>query len=122
MMHIKKITLEQILPCLADPSKIRFVAAIDRDVSEFLPYLNAVLKGAIYNHGSAYLTGMVRSSDFPTGNPYQAARNGECDAFVAGWTDGNLFPLVNPYPSHFGGGSSSLGDAFYANLGANGEW
>ena len=55
-MHIHDITLEQVLPCFADPSKIRFIAAIDRDVSEILPYLNAVLKGAIYNHGARTLT------------------------------------------------------------------
>lgn len=55
-MFVRTITIEQILPCLADASKIRFVAAIDRDVSEILPYLNAVLKGAIYNHGARTLT------------------------------------------------------------------
>ncbi len=56
MMRIQNITLEQILPCLADTARIRFIAAIDRDVSEILPYLNAVLKGAIYNHGAHTLT------------------------------------------------------------------
>ena len=55
IQRIQNITLEQILPCLADTSKIRFVAAIDRDVSEILPYLNAVLLGAIYNHGARSL-------------------------------------------------------------------
>ncbi|MCX6349453.1 MAG: Fe-S cluster protein [Candidatus Aureabacteria bacterium] len=56
MQKVGAITIEQILPCLADPDKIRFVASIDRDVSEILPYLNAVLKGAIYNHGARSLT------------------------------------------------------------------
>ncbi|MFN4226620.1 MAG: (Fe-S)-binding protein [Candidatus Ratteibacteria bacterium] len=50
------ITIERILPCLADPDKIRFIALIDEDISEFLPYLNAILPKAIYNHTGKSLT------------------------------------------------------------------
>lgn len=50
------ITIERILPCLADPEKIRFVASIDEDISEILPYLNSILPKAIYNHSDKSLT------------------------------------------------------------------
>lgn len=50
------ITIERILPCLADPEKIRFVASIDEDISEILPYLNSILPKAIYNHSGKSLT------------------------------------------------------------------
>lgn len=50
------ITIERILPCLADPEKIRFVASIDEDISEILPYLNSILPKAICNHSGKSLT------------------------------------------------------------------
>jgi len=55
-MLIQKIKITEIMPCLADPEKIRFIAYFDTDVSAVLPYLNAVLKGAIYNHCGKTLT------------------------------------------------------------------
>ena len=55
-MFIKTIKIIHILPCLADPEKIRFIAYFDKNVSEILPYLNAVVKGAIYNHLNHTLT------------------------------------------------------------------
>ena len=55
-MYIQKITIEHILPCLADPEKIRFKATIDRDASEMYPYLNTVIEKAIYNHEGHTLT------------------------------------------------------------------
>jgi ArsR family metal-binding transcriptional regulator len=57
-MHGRKmeITIERILPCIADPEKIRFVALIDEDISEILPYLNSILPKAIYNHEGKSLT------------------------------------------------------------------
>lgn len=53
-MFIKEIAIEHILPCLADTEKIRFIASMDRDVSEFLPYLNAILKDAGYDVPSVF--------------------------------------------------------------------
>ncbi len=55
-MFIKTIKITHIFPCLADPEKIRFIAYFDKNVSKILPYLNTVLKGAIYNHLSHTLT------------------------------------------------------------------
>lgn len=55
-MFVEQITIEHILPCLADPAKIRFKAALDRDASEIYPYLNTIIEGAIYNHEGRTLT------------------------------------------------------------------
>lgn len=55
-MFIKKIQMAHILPCIADPDKIRFTAYLEKDVSELLPYLNAAIKGGIYNHQGQTLT------------------------------------------------------------------
>lgn len=48
--------ITHVLPCLADPSKIRFHAKPCADLREVLPYLNVVLPGAIYNHAALALT------------------------------------------------------------------
>jgi ArsR family metal-binding transcriptional regulator len=50
------IKIAHILPCLANPEKIRFIAYFDKNVSEVFPYLNAILDGAIYNHEGKTLT------------------------------------------------------------------
>jgi len=55
-MLIDKIKISHIMPCLADSEKIRFIAYFEKDISEVFPYLNAVLKGAIYNHNGHTLT------------------------------------------------------------------
>jgi len=55
-MFVNKIEIIETMPCLADPEKIRFIARIEKDVSEVFPYLNSVLKGAIYNHNARTLT------------------------------------------------------------------
>ncbi len=53
MRHLRIV---RVLPCLADPGKIRFASEFDRDVSEIFPYVNATIKGAIYNHAGRTLT------------------------------------------------------------------
>lgn len=47
-MLVEKIEIESVEPCFADESKIRLIARIPVDVSEVLPYLNAVLANATY--------------------------------------------------------------------------
>lgn len=47
-MLIERIDIEQVEPCFADETKIRLIARIPVDVSELLPYLNAVLANATY--------------------------------------------------------------------------
>lgn len=55
-MFLKRIKITHILPCLADPEKIRFIAYFDKNISDIFPYLNAILDGAIYNHEGKTLT------------------------------------------------------------------
>lgn len=51
-----EIRIERIMNCMADPRKIRFRAVLDEDIGELLPYLNAMIPGAIYNHAGGSLT------------------------------------------------------------------
>ena len=54
LLHSYKIT--RTLPCLADPEKIRVIADVSGEIHEVFPYLNATLKGCIYNHPANTLT------------------------------------------------------------------
>ena len=54
LLHSYQIT--RILPCIADPEKIRVIAEVSGEIQEVFPYLNAVLKGCIYNHPALTLT------------------------------------------------------------------
>lgn len=51
-----RIEIKRVPPCFADPDKIRVKAELGEDVSELLPYLNSIIKGAIYNPGMSSLT------------------------------------------------------------------
>ena len=53
---LKSITLCYVAPCVADPKKIRLIAYFSIDISEILPYLNAIIKGASYNKNANILT------------------------------------------------------------------
>lgn len=53
---LKSITLCYVAPCMADEKKIRLIAYFDRDITEILPYLNSVIKGASYNKNASTLT------------------------------------------------------------------
>ncbi len=53
---LKSITLCYVAPCMADEKKIRLIGYFNRDMTEILPYLNAVIKGASYNKGASTLT------------------------------------------------------------------
>jgi ArsR family metal-binding transcriptional regulator len=53
---LKSITLCYVAPCIADEKKIRLIAYFDRDITEILPYLNSVIKGASYNKNASTLT------------------------------------------------------------------
>jgi ArsR family metal-binding transcriptional regulator len=55
-MLLNSFQITHILPCLADPEKIRAIAQLSDDIREALPYLNATLKGTIYNHRAGILT------------------------------------------------------------------
>lgn len=55
-MLLNGVEITHILPCIADPEKIRTIAQLSDDIREVLPYLNAALKGTIYNHAAGILT------------------------------------------------------------------
>lgn len=53
---LNEVTITRVEPCLADPSEWRLYATPDVDLSEMLPYLNAILPGARYTHGTRTLS------------------------------------------------------------------
>jgi ArsR family metal-binding transcriptional regulator len=55
-MLLDSYKITRVLPCLADPEKIRVIAEIAGEIHEAFPYLNATLKGCIYNHPALTLT------------------------------------------------------------------
>jgi ArsR family metal-binding transcriptional regulator len=55
-MLLNSYKITRILPCIADPEKIRVIAEVSDEIHEVFPYLNAVVKGCIYNHTALTLT------------------------------------------------------------------
>lgn len=55
-MLLSSYKITRTLPCLADPEKIRVIAEVSGEIYEAFPYLNAILKGCIYNHPAFTLT------------------------------------------------------------------
>jgi len=55
-MVLKGYRITHILPCLADPEKIRAIVELDEEIQEAFPYVNSLLKGCIYNHPAMILT------------------------------------------------------------------
>jgi len=53
---LNEVRIVQTMPCIAMPERIRFIAELDRDISEVMPYLNAVIENAIYNPNGPSLT------------------------------------------------------------------
>lgn len=52
---LREIEITHILDCIADPTRIRVVAELSDDVSEVMPYLNAVIGKASYGHEARIL-------------------------------------------------------------------
>ncbi len=55
-MILQSYKITRILPCIADPEKIRVIAELSDEIHEVFPYLNALIKGCIYNHPALTLT------------------------------------------------------------------
>jgi len=55
-MLLQSYKITRTLPCIADPEKIRVIAEVSDEIHEVFPYLNAVIKGCIYNHPAFTLT------------------------------------------------------------------
>jgi ArsR family metal-binding transcriptional regulator len=60
-MLLNSYKITRILPCIADPEKIRVIAEVSDEIHEVFPYLNAIIKGCIYNHPALTLT--IRNED-----------------------------------------------------------
>ena len=94
-----RIKVIQVLPCFADPEKIRFIAEVDEDISELLPYMNAIVKGAIYNPNFPSLT--VRHEGalvtiYPKSVKAGLVRDEEHAREIIGWLEG----LIEHCKSH----------------------
>ena len=55
-MFLNSYKITRILPCIADPEKIRVIAEVSDEIHEVFPYLNATIKGCIFNHPALTLT------------------------------------------------------------------
>ena len=55
-MYLEEVKMTFIQPCTADSARIRFKAKFSTDISEILPYINSVVKDAIYNKKIQSLT------------------------------------------------------------------
>ena len=56
MPLVNRYEIVSVVPCLADTAKIRVTAQLDADIAEALPYVNAVLKRAVFNPQGKTLT------------------------------------------------------------------
>jgi len=55
-MYVKRIAIERVVPCIADPMKVRVIARADRDLKDVLPYIDRVLPLAHYSETMNILT------------------------------------------------------------------
>lgn len=55
-MFLDKVTVVFIEPCTTAGDKLKFTAKFSRDIAEVLPYINAHMKTARYNHKAQNLT------------------------------------------------------------------
>ncbi len=56
MVFLREVDVYHISPCFADNSKIRLKATLSDDIASVMPYLNSVVKNAIYNQHVPNLT------------------------------------------------------------------
>lgn len=52
----RSFTITHVLDCIADPTKNRVIARLSDDISPVFPYVNAVLRGILYNPEGQTLT------------------------------------------------------------------
>jgi len=55
-MLVKKVEIAQVMPCIADPAKIRVIAKADHRLEEVLPFLDKVIPTALYSEKAGFLT------------------------------------------------------------------
>ena len=54
--YLGRLRINATQPCLADPEKIRFISLVDKPIAQLFPYVNAVIKGAVYNANGHNIT------------------------------------------------------------------
>ena len=54
--YLGKLQINATQPCLADPEKLRFISLVDKPIAQLFPYVNAVIKGALYNANGHNIT------------------------------------------------------------------
>ena len=52
----RSFTVTHVLDCIADPTKNRTIATLSDDISPAFPYVNAVMRGVLYNPEAKTLT------------------------------------------------------------------
>ncbi len=52
----RDFTVTHVLDCIADPEKNRTIATLSDDISPVFPYVNAVMRGVLYNPEAKTLT------------------------------------------------------------------
>ncbi|MCW3141962.1 MAG: hypothetical protein N2V72_07325 [Methanophagales archaeon] len=55
-MLVKKVEIAQVMPCIADPAKIRVIAKADHRLEEVLPYLDKLIPTALYSERGGFIT------------------------------------------------------------------
>ena len=55
-MLLEDIKITFMEPCVAEPEKIRLKAELSDDITEVMPYLNAVIRNGIFNKDAPLLT------------------------------------------------------------------
>lgn len=55
-MLVKKVEIVQVMPCIADPAKIRVIAKADCRLEVVLPYLDKAIPTALYSEKGGFLT------------------------------------------------------------------
>lgn|GEM_PF-2023554 len=55
-MFLNQVRITRTEPCVADPEKIRVKAELSDDITQVMPYLNTIIKNAIFNREAPILT------------------------------------------------------------------
>jgi ArsR family metal-binding transcriptional regulator len=66
---LRSFTITDVLPCTADPGKMRAMVELSDDISPVFPYLNATVRNAIFNPTTNSVT-LKRASRLITAYPH----------------------------------------------------
>jgi len=77
-MLVKKVEIAQVMPCIADPAKIRVIAKADCRLEVVLPYLDKAIPTALYSEKGGFLTYKRNDSYITFITPDQAYHQFSC--------------------------------------------